>query len=74
MFNKSDGNANSNQKIAANSLSNASNTMSETMEKLRERGETINRVQEKSAMMADQAGEFARLAKQLNDQQRSKWF
>lgn len=48
--------------------------MNETHDKLLERGEKLSRVQDKTEEMANQAGEFARLAKQLNEQQKSRWF
>lgn len=48
--------------------------MNETHDKLLERGEKLSRVQDKTEEMANQASEFARLARQLNEQQKSRWF
>ena len=48
--------------------------MNETMEKLQERGEKLNRLADRTEDMVNQASEFARLAKQLNEQQKSRWF
>ena len=47
--------------------------MSEAGERLAERGEKLDRLQDKTARLALQADEFANLAKKLNEQQRSWW-
>lgn len=39
-----------------------------------ERGEKLNRLTDKSADVSNAAEEFAKLAKQLNDQQKNRWF
>ncbi len=48
--------------------------MNDTYEKLQERGEKLNRLADRTDDMVNQASEFARLAKQLNEQQKSRWF
>jgi hypothetical protein len=48
--------------------------MSEVHDRLLERGEKLNKLTDKSADVANAAEEFAKLAKQLNDQQKSRWF
>jgi transketolase len=50
-------------------------TMSEARARLAERGEKLSKLSERSADLAHGAGEFARLAKQLNKQQQAnRWF
>jgi hypothetical protein len=49
-------------------------TMNETKDRLLERGEKLSQLQDKTGDLANQASEFARLAKQLNEQQKSRWF
>lgn len=45
-------------------------TMNEVADRLRERGQKLEKLGDKSADMANAAGDFAKLAKQLNEQQR----
>lgn len=48
--------------------------LSDTRDKLVERGEKLNRLQDRTEDLANSASEFAKLAKQLNEQQKSRWF
>lgn len=50
------------------------NVLSETHERLLERGEKLARVSDRSELMANQANDFAKMAKALNEQQKSRWF
>lgn len=54
--------------------STISSTMNETYSQLMERGDKLSKLSDKTEEMSHQAGEFARLAKQLNEQQKSRWF
>lgn len=55
-------------------LAGTMGVMNDTHEKLIERGEKLSQLSDRTADMANQANEFARLAKQLNEQQKSRWF
>ena len=59
---------------AGGNVSATMGVMNETHEKLQERGEKLSRLQDRTEEMSNQAGEFARLAKQLNEQQKARWF
>jgi Synaptobrevin len=59
---------------ATSGLSGTMGAMSEAHERLLERGEKLNKLTDKSADVANAAEEFAKLAKQLNEQQKSRWF
>lgn len=50
------------------------NVLSETHEKLLERGEKLSKLSERSDLLANQANDFAKMAKALNEQQKSRWF
>ena len=62
--------SNSSQSAVSGAMSN----MSEAHERLLERGEKLNRLTDKSADVNNAAEEFAKLAKQLNEQNKSRWF
>jgi len=49
-------------------------TLSEVADRLAERGEKLNRLNDKTADMSNAANEFANLAKKLNEQNRNRWF
>jgi hypothetical protein len=55
-------------------LNEVRNTMSENQMLLLERGEKIERVQNKAQELADETAQFAELCKQLKQKQRSSWF
>ena len=55
-------------------LAGTMGVMNETHDRLIERGEKLSQLSDRTADMANQANEFARLAKQLNEQQKSRWF
>jgi hypothetical protein len=56
-------------------MSKTMNTMSETHNKLLERGEKLSKAAIKSEELSNQANDFAKLAKQLADQQKAnRWF
>ncbi len=57
-----------------NNTSQTMNTLNETHEKMLERGEKLSKLAESSNMMATQANDFAKMAKALNEQQKSRWF
>lgn len=59
---------------ATGSTEKTMNVMSETHEKLLERGEKLSKLSERSELMANQANDFAKMAKALNEQQKSRWF
>lgn len=48
--------------------------LSEAQQRLMERGEKLNKLSDKSAEMANAAQDFAKLAKQLKEQQQNSWF
>lgn len=52
------------------------NTMNEINERLKQRGERLTRLQDRTEDLANNAGEFAKMAKQLKEQQKksSGWF
>lgn len=56
-----------------NNIVGTVNLLNETKHKLLERGEKINQLSDKSADLANAASEFANIARQLNQQQKS-WF
>lgn len=58
----------------AGSTAQTMNTMNETHEKMLERGEKLSKLAESSNLMASQANDFAKMAKALNEQQKSRWF
>ncbi len=62
------------QQKSSSALGGTMATMSETHEKLQERGEKLSRLSDRTEEMSNQANEFAKMAKQLNDQQKSRWF
>ena len=62
--------SNSSQSAVSGAMSN----MSEAHERLLERGEKLNRLTDKSADVNNAAEEFAKLAKQLTEQNKSRWF
>jgi len=71
------GNSNSHsteKEKSLNKLGSTMNVMNDTYQKLEERGEKLNRLADRTEDMVNQASEFARLAKQLNEQQKSRWF
>lgn len=49
-------------------------SLSEAHDRLMERGEKLNKLNDKSADVANAAEEFSKLAKQLNEQQKNRWF
>ena len=59
---------------AAASTEKTMNVLGETHEKLLERGEKLSKLSERSELMANQANDFAKMAKALNEQQKSRWF
>ena len=63
-------------KEAETRLNGTINTMNEINERLKQRGERLTRVQERTEDLANNAGEFAKMAKQLKEQQKksSGWF
>lgn len=62
-------------KKPAATMSKSMNTMSETHNKLLERGEKLSKAAIKSEELSNQANDFAKLAKQLADQQKAnRWF
>jgi len=65
---------NSEKMKSSNKIGNTFSVMNETYDRLQERGEKLNRLADRSEEMVNQASEFARLAKQLNEQQKSRWF
>lgn len=75
LFGNSNSNISNEQSTAGQSKTAATmSLMNDTYEKLQERGEKLNRLADRTEDMVNQASEFARLAKQLNDQQKSRWF
>jgi hypothetical protein len=62
----------SNNETSSN-LSGTVNLLNETKDKLLERGEKLNQLSDKSADLSNAANEFAKMARQLNQQQKS-WF
>lgn len=50
------------------------NVLGETHEKLLERGEKLSKLSDRSDLLANQANDFAKMAKALNEQQKSRWF
>eukprot|EP01035_Chromulina_nebulosa_P018876 gene18876-24667_t len=46
----------------------------EAKDRLIERGEKLSKLSDRTADLSNQANEFARLAKQLQEQQKSSWF
>ena len=52
----------------------AMSTMNELRDRMHERGDKLNMLSERSGELSNNASEFARLAKQLNEQQKSRWF
>lgn len=72
-----DGGADGEGKVGRGARGNTAqtiNVMSETHEKLLERGEKLNRLNDRSELMANQANDFAKMAKALNEQQKNRWF
>ena len=65
---------NNNSNSSQSAVSGAMSNMSEAHERLLERGEKLNRLTDKSADVNNAAEEFAKLAKQLNEQNKSRWF
>jgi hypothetical protein len=59
---------------AKGGLAGTTATLAEVGDRLRERGQKLERLSDKSADMANAANDFARLAKQLNEQSRSNGF
>lgn len=59
---------------SSSAVSGAMSTMSEAHDRLVERGEKLNKLNDKSADVANAAEEFSKLAKQLNEQQKNRWF
>ena len=59
---------------SSSAVSGATSTMSEAHDRLVERGEKLNKLNDKSADVANAAEEFSKLAKQLNEQQKNRWF
>jgi len=59
---------------ASNNTSQTMQTMNETHEKMLERGEKLSKLSESSNLMANQANDFAKMAKLLNEQQKNRWF
>ena len=59
---------------SAAGLSATMSTMSEAHERLLERGEKLNKLSDKTADMANSANEFSKMAKQLHEQQKNRWF
>lgn len=57
-----------------NNTSQTMNVLGETHEKLLERGEKLSKLSERSDLLANQANDFAKMAKALNEQQKSRWF
>eukprot|EP01032_Pedospumella_encystans_P009188 gene9188-10842_t len=57
-----------------NNTSQTMNTLNETHVKMLERGEKLSKLAESSNLMASQANDFAKMAKALNEQQKSRWF
>ena len=55
-------------------ISGAMSSLSEAHDRLMERGEKLNKLNDKSADVANAAEEFSKLAKQLNEQQKNRWF
>ena len=63
-----------NGKDTQSGISGAMSSMSEAHDRLVERGEKLNTLRDKSADVSNAAEEFAKLAKQLNEQNKSRWF
>lgn len=59
---------------ARGGLAGTMSTMAEVNEKMLERGEKLSKLSERTADLSNNANEFARLAKQLKDQQKNSWF
>jgi Synaptobrevin len=59
---------------SASAVSGTMSTMSEAHDRLVERGEKLAKLNDKSADVANAAEEFSKLAKQLNEQQKNRWF
>ena len=59
---------------SSSAVSGAMSSMSEAHDRLVERGEKLSRLNDKSADVANAAEDFSRLAKQLNEQQKNRWF
>ena len=55
-------------------LSKTMSAMSEVKDRLMDRGEKLGRLNDKSGDIANAAEDFAKLAKQLNQQQSRRWF
>ena len=55
-------------------ISDTKNVMNENLQKLNERGERIERMQEKTGWLEEEASEFARLSAQLKEKQRKSWW
>lgn len=58
----------------SSSTSELTAKMAETHDRLVERGEKLDQLQDKSAALNDASSEFAKMAKQLRDQQKNSWF
>ena len=63
-----------NEKDNSTLSNDVQNTLTETRDALLDRGIKLENAAEKSAQLADAAGGFAEMAKQLNKQQQSRWF
>jgi uncharacterized phage infection (PIP) family protein YhgE len=50
------------------------NVLNETHQQLQQRGEKLSQLSDRSTELSTQASEFARMAKQLNERQKSRWF
>jgi small-conductance mechanosensitive channel len=48
--------------------------LSETREALHQRGEKLSKLSDRSELLANQANDFAKMAKALNEQQKNRWF
>jgi methyl-accepting chemotaxis protein len=65
------------EKAASNKDSGISQTissMNETNERLQERGEKLSKLQERTAALDSAASDFSKLARQLNEQNKNRWF
>jgi len=62
----------SSDKEAETRLKGTINTMNELNERLKHRGEVLTRVEERTEELANNAGEFAKMATELKEQAKKK--
>lgn len=76
LSNNSNQSANKNGNLAGteSGIGAAMNNLNEARVQLDKRGETLSKLADNSQELSDAAGEFAKMAKMLNEQQRNRWF